>query len=76
MSEGVSSRLIGPVHRIFLTIEKKEERFHLGDKELEDLVIFLAKDELGMDFKPTDMKDLKMQLKTMTDEAPPPEPMK
>jgi hypothetical protein len=75
LSEGVSAKLIGPVHRIYLTIDKKEERYHLGDKELEDLVIFLAKDKLGIDFKPSDMPDLKKQLKAMAVEPMPPEPM-
>jgi hypothetical protein len=76
LSEGVSARLIGPVHQIFLTIEKREEKYHLGDKELEDLVIYLAKNELGTDFKPSDMQDLKRELKAMTIETPVPEPMK
>jgi hypothetical protein len=76
LSEGVSARLIGPVHQIFLTIEREEEKYHLGDKELEDLVTFLAKDQLGMDFKPSDMQELKKQLKAMTVEAPLAEPIK
>lgn len=76
LSEGVSAKLIGPVHQIYLTVDRKEEKYHLGDKELEDLVIFLAREKLGIDFKPSDMTDLKRQLKTLTVEPIPPEPMK
>jgi hypothetical protein len=76
LSEGVSAKLIGPVHQIFLTVERKEIKYHLGDKELEDLVIFLAQDKLGIDFKPSDMQDLKKQLKAVTVEAPLAEPGK
>ena len=70
LSGGVSAKLIGPIHQIFLTIDKVEEKFHLGDLEFENLMIYLARDELRIDFKPSDMNDLKMQLKKMVTEIP------
>ncbi len=66
LSEGESARLIGPVHQIFLTIGRKEEKFHLGNEEFEDLIVGLAWKDLGVEFGPEDMKDLKKQLKKFT----------
>ena len=62
LSGGESAKLIGSVHRIFLTIGKIEIRFHLGDEEFEDLIVKFAWEKLGMDFYPSDMQDLKKQI--------------
>jgi hypothetical protein len=75
LSKGESARLIGPVHQIFLTVGRKEDKFHLGDQDLEDLIAYLASKDLGLDFKPTDMYEMKKQLKAMTDETPVPAPI-
>jgi hypothetical protein len=69
LSGGESLRLIGPVHQIFLTVGRQEQKFHLGNQELEDLIVYLAWKELGIDFKPDDMSDLKKQLKKITTEV-------
>ena len=76
LSGGVSAKLIGPIHQIFLSVDHVEEKFHLGDKEFENLIIYLAWDQLRIDFKPSDMNDLKMQLKKMTTEVPETAPKK
>jgi hypothetical protein len=76
LSGGESAKLIGPVHQIFLTIDKEENKFHLGNTEFENLINNLARDELGIDFKPSDMKELKRQLKTMATEVPASDPKK
>jgi hypothetical protein len=70
LSDGVSAKLIGPVHRIFLTIGRTEKRFHLGDEDLENLIVNIAWEKLGMDFTSSDMSDLKVRLKKMVDEIP------
>lgn len=70
MSDGVSARLIGPVHRIFLTVGRTETRFHLGDEDLENLIVNIAWDHLGMDFSSSDMSDLKVRLKKMVTLVP------
>jgi hypothetical protein len=74
LNEGESAKLIGPVHRIFLTIGNKEKKFHLGDEEFENLMINIAWERLGMDFDPSDMQDLKKQLKAITTEPSPSPP--
>jgi len=66
LSGGESARLIGPVHQIFLTVGGKEQKFHLGNEEFAELVVYLAWKDLGMEFGPDDMKDLKKQLKKIT----------
>lgn len=76
MSTGHSVKLIGPVHQIFLTIGRKEMKFHLGNEELENLIVNLAWDEFGVEFTPADMADLKKLLKTITIESPAPAPKK
>lgn len=68
LSGGKSARLIGPVHQIFLTVGRQEQKFHLGNEELEDLIVYLAWKELGVEFKPDDMRDLKKELKKITNE--------
>ena len=70
LSGGQSARLIGPVHQVFLTIRGKEEKFHLGDQYLEDFITYVAREEIGVDFKPSDMYDIKKQLKLLTAETP------
>jgi hypothetical protein len=76
LSGGVSAKIIGPVHQIFLTIDRKEIKFHFGNAEFENLIIDLAWDELKIDFKPSDMTDLKRMLKTMATDAPESDPKK
>jgi hypothetical protein len=75
LSKGESARLIGPVHQIYLTVGRKEEKFHLGDQDLEDLIAYLAGKDLGLDFQPTDMYEMKKQLKALTNETPEPAPV-
>ncbi len=70
MSTGQSERLIGPIHRIFLTMGRKEMKFHLGNEEFENLIVNLAWDEFGVDFTPADMAELKKQLKKFPIETP------
>ena len=70
IKRGESAKLIGPVHRIYLTVGKKEKRFHLGDEDFEILIINIAWENLGMDFNTSDMKDLKKRLKSITSEPP------
>ncbi len=76
LSMGQSERLIGPVHQIFLTVGRKEMKFHLGNEEFENLIVKLAWDEFRVDFTPADMADLKKQLKTITAESPTSAPRK
>jgi hypothetical protein len=76
LSGGESARLIGPVHRIYLTIGRKETRFHLGDEDLQNHIANIAWEELGLDFGPSDMQELKKQLKTFTTEPPASAPRK
>ena len=75
-SGGVSAKIIGPIHQIFLTVDGEEIKFHLGDKDFENLIIELARDELKIDFKPSNMTDLKRQLKTMAPDVPASAPKK
>jgi hypothetical protein len=76
LSGGESARLIGSVHQIFLTVGRQEQKFHLGNEELEDLIVYLAWKELGVEFKPDDMRDLKKELKKITNEETPLPPKK
>ena len=68
--------MIGPVHQVFLTVGRKEEKYHLGDQDLEDLITYLASKDLGLDFKSSDMYEMKKQLKAITFESPEPVPKK
>jgi hypothetical protein len=68
LSDGQSARLIGPVHRIFLTVGRKEQKFHFGDEDFQDLVTNLAWEQLGMVFDATDMQELKKRMKAITDD--------
>ena len=63
LSMGESAKLIGPVHRIYLIVGKKEKRFHLGDEDFEILIVKIAWENLGADFDPSDMQELKKRLK-------------
>ncbi len=72
LSGGLSAKLIGPVHRIFLTTGKKETRYHLGDEDLQILVTNIAWEKLGVDFDSSDMQELKKRLKTLTAQPPVP----
>jgi hypothetical protein len=72
LSGGASAKLIGPVHRIYLTVKQKEQKYHLGDEDLEKMVVYLAWMDLHIDLKPTDMEDIKKKLKTIPDDLAPP----
>lgn len=68
--------MIGPVHRVFLTVGRKEIRYHLGDEDLENLIANIAWEKLGVELDPSDMRDLKKRLKAITEETPEPSPKK
>jgi hypothetical protein len=70
LSGGESARLIGPVHRIFLTVGRKEQRYHLGDDDLRDLIANIAWEKLGLELDASDMQELKKKLKAVTIETP------